>query len=59
MTDQAFTVPADFDIRAYLAQEWMDAQPLKVRMCFMPGFAHLAQYGRGYWESLEEGRTAR
>lgn len=55
LTDQTFTVPADFDIRAYLAQEWMDAQPLKVRMRFMPDFAHLAQYGRGYWESLEEG----
>lgn len=54
LTDQTFTVPADFDIRAYLAQEWMDAQPLKVRMRFAPGFAHLAQYGRGYWESLEE-----
>jgi predicted DNA-binding transcriptional regulator YafY len=54
LTGETFPSPADFDIRAYLAQNWMEAQPLKVRMRFAPDFAHLAQYGRGYWETLEE-----
>jgi predicted DNA-binding transcriptional regulator YafY len=54
LTDQTFTVPADFDIRAYLEQDWLEAQPLKVQMRFAPAFAHLAQYGRGYWETVEE-----
>jgi predicted DNA-binding transcriptional regulator YafY len=54
LTTQTFAVPDDFDIRAYLEQDWMEAQPLKVEMRFTPAFAHLAQYGRGYWETLEE-----
>jgi predicted DNA-binding transcriptional regulator YafY len=54
LTGQVFSIPADFDIRAYLGQNWMEAQPLKVTMRFAPEFAHLAQYGRGYWETLSE-----
>jgi predicted DNA-binding transcriptional regulator YafY len=54
LTDQNFSIPADFDIHAYLAQEWIQSQPLKVTMRFAPDFAHLAQYGRGYWEALSE-----
>jgi len=54
LTAQTFSVPGDFDIRAYLAQEWVEMQPIKVQMRFLREFAHLAQYARGYWESLEE-----
>ena len=54
LSGQTFSVPVDFDIRAYLAQEWMEMQPIKVQMRFLAAFAHLAQYARGYWESLEE-----
>lgn len=54
LTGQTFPTPADFDIRAYLAQHWMEAQPLKVQMRFTPEFAHLAQYARGYWDTLAE-----
>ncbi|MFO7654079.1 MAG: YafY family protein [Candidatus Krumholzibacteriia bacterium] len=54
LTGQTFPAPADFDIRAYLDQNWMDAQPLKIQMRFTPEFAHLAQHGRGYWETLAE-----
>jgi predicted DNA-binding transcriptional regulator YafY len=32
----------------------MEMQPIKVQMRFLAAFAHLAQYARGYWESLEE-----
>lgn len=54
LSDQTFAFPADFDIRAYLAQEWQNIPQFKVRMRFSPEFAHLAQYGRGYWEALAE-----
>jgi predicted DNA-binding transcriptional regulator YafY len=54
LTGETFPVPADFDIRAYLARNWMETQPLKVEMRFAPEFAHLAQHGRGYWETLAE-----
>jgi predicted DNA-binding transcriptional regulator YafY len=54
LTTQTFAIPADFDIRAYLEQDWLEAQPLKVAMRFTPAFAHLAQHGRGYWETLQE-----
>jgi len=54
LTDQTYSVPADFDIRAYMAQEWQDVPQIKVRMCFAAQFAHLAQYTRGYWETLDE-----
>jgi predicted DNA-binding transcriptional regulator YafY len=54
LTDQTFPVPTDFDIQAYLAQEWQDSPQFKVQMRFAPEFAHLAQYGRGYWETIEE-----
>ncbi|MCG2785582.1 MAG: YafY family transcriptional regulator [Anaerolineae bacterium] len=54
LTDQAFPAPVDFNIRAYMAQEWQDAPQLKVRMRFAAQFAHLAQYARGYWETLDE-----
>ena len=53
LTGQNYPAPADFDIHAYMAQEWQDIPQMKVRMRFSPGFAQLAQYGRGYWETLE------
>ncbi|PKN94057.1 MAG: transcriptional regulator [Chloroflexi bacterium HGW-Chloroflexi-6] len=54
LTDQIFPAPVDFNIHSYMAQEWQDAPQLKVRMGFAAQFAHLAQYARGYWETLEE-----
>jgi len=54
LTGQIFPAPTDFDIQDYIAQEWQDAQQMRVRMRFAPQFTHLAQYGRGYWETLEE-----
>jgi predicted DNA-binding transcriptional regulator YafY len=55
LTGQTFPAPVDFDIHAYMAQEWQNIPQMKVRMRFAPQFAHLVQYGRGYWEALEEG----
>jgi predicted DNA-binding transcriptional regulator YafY len=54
LTAQPFSAPADFDLQAYLAQEWLDTPEYTVRMRFTPETAHLAHYGRGYWESFEE-----
>ncbi len=54
LTDEIFAAPVDFEIRAYLAHEWQDAPQFKVQMRFSADFAHLAQYSRGYWETLEE-----
>lgn len=54
LTGQTFSAPADFDIHTYMAQEWQNIPQMKVRMRFAPQFAHLAQFGRGYWESLDE-----
>lgn len=54
LTNQTFAIPADFDIQVYLAQEWQNIPQMKVRMRFTAQFVHLAQYARGYWESIEE-----
>jgi predicted DNA-binding transcriptional regulator YafY len=49
-----FQMPADFDIQVYLAKEW-NAQPqIWVRMQFIPEAAHIAQYNRAYWETIDE-----
>ena len=54
LTDQVFTIPAGFEIHAYIAQEWQNVPQIKMRMRFTVQFAHLAQYARGYWETLDE-----
>jgi predicted DNA-binding transcriptional regulator YafY len=54
LTEQRFTPPADFDLRAYISQEWQSEAPVQVRLRFEAQYAHIAQYSRGYWESFEE-----
>jgi predicted DNA-binding transcriptional regulator YafY len=54
LTMKTFSVPVDFDIYAYLAQEWTNNPRVIVRMRFAEQFAHLAKVGRGYWELFEE-----
>jgi predicted DNA-binding transcriptional regulator YafY len=54
LSDQNFTRPDDFDFRAYIAKDWQDVPGTRVAMRFTPGMAHLAEYARGYWESMEE-----
>ncbi|MEW6650421.1 MAG: YafY family protein [Chloroflexota bacterium] len=53
LSGQVFSPPAQFDVHAYLAQEWQAAPLLRVRMRFAPDCAHLAQYGGGYWQARE------
>jgi predicted DNA-binding transcriptional regulator YafY len=54
LTDQLFPAPVDFDVRAYMAQEWQGTPQIRVRFRFDPHFTHLALYNRAYWESLVE-----
>ena len=54
LTNHTFSRPEDFDFRAYIAKDWQDVPGTRVKMEFSPQMAHLAQYARGYWESMEE-----
>jgi predicted DNA-binding transcriptional regulator YafY len=53
LSGQTFSVPDKFDLHAYLLQESRYIPQMKVRIRFLPQFAHLATMGRGYWEQLE------
>jgi predicted DNA-binding transcriptional regulator YafY len=53
-TEKDFARPSDFDFHAYIAQDWQDVPPIKVRMLFAARCAFLAQYAKGYWESFAE-----
>jgi predicted DNA-binding transcriptional regulator YafY len=54
LLDQAFDVPADFDVQEYLAAE-PDAQPqVQVRMRFAPEAALMALDDRAFWDTLDE-----
>ena len=55
LLDETFEVPPDFDIRAYLAANPNEQQPLiKVRLRFIPEATWLAHDNRVMWESLSE-----
>lgn len=53
LSGQVFTLPPEFDVHTYLAQDWQGAPLVQVRMRFMPEYAHLADYGGGYWQARE------
>jgi predicted DNA-binding transcriptional regulator YafY len=53
-SEQLFESPEEFDIQAYLAQDWGAPPQVQVRMRFKADTAHLAQYNRAYWEDLTE-----
>lgn len=48
-----FEVPADFDLRDYLAQELETQPPIEVQMRFRPEAARLAFDNQTYWKRLE------
>jgi len=54
LTDTVFSIPANFDLRAYLAQEMQNTPQIRVRLRFAPQNAEAARYSRGYWETFEE-----
>ncbi len=53
-SDQVFQNPLDFDIQAYLAQDWGAPPQVQVRMRFKPEAAHFALFNRSYWETVSE-----
>ncbi len=53
-TDQAFTIPADFDIHAFLAAEFQGEQMVRVRMRFNPQAATVALDNPLNWEAMEK-----
>jgi predicted DNA-binding transcriptional regulator YafY len=52
---RTFTRPDDFDFHAYIAGDWTDVPQVRVKLLFPAASAHLAQYAKGYWESMETG----
>jgi len=54
LLDQAFEVPADFDIQQYLAAEPQTQPRVQVRMRFTPQAALLALDDRAFWETVDE-----
>jgi predicted DNA-binding transcriptional regulator YafY len=53
-TDQVFSVPSDFDVHAYMTNEWKAQPQIQVRMQFARQGANIALYNRVQWESLQE-----
>jgi len=51
---QTFDVPADFDVREYLAAEPYTQPRVHVRMRFTPQAALLALDDRAFWETVDE-----
>ncbi len=54
LLDEAFEVPADFDIHAYLASNPTEQPLITVRLRFKPELKQLALDNRSWWEALEE-----
>jgi predicted DNA-binding transcriptional regulator YafY len=54
LLDETFEVPADFDIRAYLAANPTEQPLIKMRLRFIPEMTRLAYDTRAMWESIEE-----
>jgi predicted DNA-binding transcriptional regulator YafY len=54
LTSRMFQMPDDFNVQAYLDQEWTGQPQVRVRMQFEPGAREIALYNRSYWEELEE-----
>jgi predicted DNA-binding transcriptional regulator YafY len=54
LLDETFDVPADFDIRAYLASNPTEQRLVTVRLRFKAEFKQLALDNRSWWETLEE-----
>ncbi len=53
-TENTFHMTEDFDIHAYLAEEWQSQPQIQVKLRFTPQAAHVALTNRSYWDELEE-----
>ena len=53
LLQQRFELPPDFNVQDYLQQETPPAET-RVRMRFLPGYAHVAYENRLFWEDMQE-----
>ena len=51
---QTFQMPDDFEVHAYLEQEFVDQPVVRAKLRFKPEGAHVALSERSIWEALEE-----
>ncbi len=49
-----FEVPADFDVRAYLENEFQGQSIIRARLRFVPEAAHIVTGNRSIWETIQE-----
>jgi len=54
LLDTAFEVPADFDIHAYLEDEFKNQPLIRARLRFAPEAAAIVQSSRSTWDSVHE-----
>lgn len=54
LLNEVFNLPDDFDVRAYLAQEFAGQPQIAARLRFAPQAAHLARMNRSAWADLQE-----
>jgi len=54
LRDETFSVPADFDVHAYLEKETQSQASLQARMLIAPEAALIAADNRFLWDSMEE-----
>jgi predicted DNA-binding transcriptional regulator YafY len=54
LCEGVFEMPAGFDVRTFLAQEFKDQAGQRVRMRFSPQAANVALGNRSSWEAVEE-----
>jgi predicted DNA-binding transcriptional regulator YafY len=52
--ENGFSLPADFDLQAYLALEPQMQPAVRAHLRFNPQFAGMARNNRPFWENLEE-----
>ena len=53
LLSEPFSIPADFEVRDYLAAEPAPRLDIQVTMRFLPEGVFLAEYGRSYWQHME------
>lgn len=53
-TREAFSLPDDFDLQAYLANEFRSTPEMISRLRFQPEYAHVVQANRLFWKTIEE-----
>jgi predicted DNA-binding transcriptional regulator YafY len=54
LTDQNFSIPADFDVHTYMANELKSQPQILAKLSFSAEGAQIANYNRIYWDDMQE-----